>query len=380
VQLRPQLQAARLRLRAALWPIVQAAVAAGAAWYLAHDLLGHRAPFFAPISAAISLSVTVGRRWRNVVQMMFGVALGIAVSEAVVTLVGTGTLPLVLIVVATMSVAVLFNSMPMFVNQAAASAILVVTLRTGGVAGERLVDALIGGGCALVISLLLVPPHPLPYLRDAMRSALHGVAGALRAAADALASAKPRDPEWTLADAHALQDRLAALTAARSAAKDISRMAPLRRRWRPHVERADRRAAHVALLANTALTLMRMAAGVLTEGDHPPRELAESLAELAEGVGVLARGASPEERERVRRLARAIADQRSPVYGPPEVAATELQVRVAANDLLRVMRDEDEEAAWQRAVRVRAAARTSAVTERARRVATRSAAGTQRRR
>src|SRR5919204_9283 len=186
VQLRPHLHAALLRLRAALWPIAQAAVAAGLAWYITHDLLDHPAPFFAPIAAAIALSATVGRRWRNAVQMMFGVALGIGVSEVIVRLIGTGALPLTLIVLVTMSVAALFSSMPMFVNQAAASAILVVTLRTGGVAGERLIDALIGGACALLISLLLVPPHPIPLLARAMRRALQGVATALRAAASDL--------------------------------------------------------------------------------------------------------------------------------------------------------------------------------------------------
>src|ERR687888_543495 len=129
VQLRPQLHAALLRLRASIWPIAQAAVAAGLAWYITHDLLDHPAPFFAPIAAAIALSATVGRRWRNAVQMMFGVALGIGVSEVIVRLIGTGALPLTLIVLVTMSVAALFSSMPMFVNQAAASG-------PGGAAGK----------------------------------------------------------------------------------------------------------------------------------------------------------------------------------------------------------------------------------------------------
>src|SRR3954452_6835156 len=270
VQLRRHLHAAVARLRLHAWPIAQAATAAALAWYVTHDLLDHPAPFFAPIAAAISLGATVGRRWRNVVQMMFGVTLGIGVAEAVAQLVGTGALPLGLIVLVTMAAAVLFSPMPMFVNQAAASAILVVTLRTSGVAGERFVDALIGGGCALLISALLVPPHPLPVLGQAIRRALDGVATALRGAAEALATAQPRDPEWTLAVTHALHGQLAGLAAARATAQDIVRIAPPRRHWRPQVQRADRRAAHVALLANTALTLVRLAAAVLSAGERPP--------------------------------------------------------------------------------------------------------------
>jgi uncharacterized membrane protein YgaE (UPF0421/DUF939 family) len=380
VTLQDRLSAPVQRLRNTLWPIAQAASAAGLAWYVTHDLLGHPSPFFAPIAAAISLSATVGRRWRNAVLMMFGVALGIGVSEAVVKLLGAGVLSLALIVLVTMSVAVLFSAMPMFVNQAAASAILVVTLRAGGVGGERVVDALIGGGCALFVSALLFPPHPLPILGRAIRRALQGVAATLDGAADALATAQPRDPEWTLAVTHALHGQLAGLAAARTTADDIVRVAPLRWRWRQQVERADQRAAHVALLANTALTLVRLAAAVLAEAERPPRELAEAVSELSAAVDTLARGASPHERARVRDLVQSMSEQRAPVYGPPELAAAELQVRAAASDLLRVIRGEEEDAAWRRTIRVRAAARSSAATERARQVAARSGAGALRRR
>jgi hypothetical protein len=179
---------------------------------------------------------------------------------------------------------------------------------------------------------------------------------------------------------HALHGQLAALTAARATAWDIVKLAPLRRHWRPQVERADTRAANVALLANTALTLVRMAAAALEAREEPPRELTESVEQLAGAVDVLAHGASPEERARVRTVVQRIASQRTPLYGPPELAATELQVRAAANDLLRVIRGEDEESAWRRAMHVRAAERTEAATERARKVAARSGAGALKRR
>ncbi|OOK66057.1 putative membrane protein [Mycobacterium kansasii] len=46
------------RLRAVVWPITQTSVAAGLAWYLTHDVLHHRQPFFAPISAVVCMSAT----------------------------------------------------------------------------------------------------------------------------------------------------------------------------------------------------------------------------------------------------------------------------------------------------------------------------------
>jgi uncharacterized membrane protein YgaE (UPF0421/DUF939 family) len=354
------------RLRLAWWPVVQAAAASGLAWYITHDALGHAKPFFAPIAAAISLSAFVGRRWRNAAQMMFGVTLGIVLAEGVVTITSTGVLALSLCVLLAMGGAVLFSPVPMFVNQSAASAILVVALSSGGIAGERLIDAWIGGGCALLVSLLLFPPHPMPLLGRAIRTALESVGTALRGAAEALTSHRARDADATLSITQALHDRLGALTQARATAHDIVRFAPLRRRYRPAIDRADVRAAHVALLANTALTLIRLTAVVLESRAEPPPSMAESLDLLADSTSTLARGATPQERERVREAVSAIADATASTYGPPGIAAAELQLRAAAGDLLRVMRDQDEEAAWQHGLRVRSAVRSSRPAEAAR--------------
>lgn len=347
------------RLRAAWWPVVQASIASGLAWWITHDVLGHPQPFFAPIAAAISLSAVVGRRWRNAVQMMLGVTLGIVLAEGTVALFGTGVLPLTGSVLIAMAAGVLLSPMPMFVNQSAASAILVVALRTGGIAGERLIDAWIGGGCALLISLLLFPPHPLPLLARSIRAALRQVASALAGAAEALASGRPSDADTTMAITQSVHDRLAQLTQARAAASDIVRVAPLRRGNRHDIERADMRAAHVGLLANTSLTLIRLTAAVLESGEQPPPRLTQELAELAESTATLARGATPVERERVRESVMAIAKERPAPYAPPEIASAELQLRAAANDLLRVMRDQDEDLAWRHSLRVRRAVTSS---------------------
>jgi uncharacterized membrane protein YgaE (UPF0421/DUF939 family) len=371
------------RLRSAWWPIVQAAVASGLAWWLTHDVLGHPQPFFAPIAAAISLSAAVGRRWRNAVQMMFGVTLGIAIAEGVVVITGIGVLPLTLCVLIAMAAGVLFSSVPMFVNQSAASAILVVALRSSGIAGERLIDAWIGGGCALAISMLLFPPHPLPLLARSIRGALQGVADALHGAAEALSRRRANDADTTLAITQSVHDRLAALTQARAAARDVVQLAPLRRRYRPDIERADMRAAHVGLLANTALTLIRLSAAVLDSGEEPPAHLAPSLEELADATGTLARGATTSERERVRRAVRNLAEQPASSYGPPAIAAAELQLHAAAFDLLRVMRDQDEDAAWRHGLRMRSAVSASRPAEAARtarRAAAKSGAGVLRKR
>jgi hypothetical protein len=55
---------ARGRVRRALWPATHTALAAALAWLIAHRVLGHAQPFFAPIAAAISLSISHTQRSR----------------------------------------------------------------------------------------------------------------------------------------------------------------------------------------------------------------------------------------------------------------------------------------------------------------------------
>jgi uncharacterized membrane protein YgaE (UPF0421/DUF939 family) len=50
------------RLRINGWPVVQTAVAASVAYFLAVIVIGHEQPFFAPIAAVICLGVTLGQR------------------------------------------------------------------------------------------------------------------------------------------------------------------------------------------------------------------------------------------------------------------------------------------------------------------------------
>ncbi|HSD76505.1 MAG TPA: FUSC family protein, partial [Solirubrobacteraceae bacterium] len=78
------------RIRRAALPIAQTALAAAVAWQLA-SLINDQ-PFFAPISAVISLGLARGRRTLRAVELVLGVAVGIAVADVIVTVLGTGTL------------------------------------------------------------------------------------------------------------------------------------------------------------------------------------------------------------------------------------------------------------------------------------------------
>jgi uncharacterized membrane protein YgaE (UPF0421/DUF939 family) len=202
--LQETIDAASRRVRTMFWAAAQASLAAALAWLTAHGLLGHPQPFFAPIAAAIAMSTNYFGRSRRTVQMVIGVLLGIGVSEVLVALLGTSTVAIGLTVLLTMLVALALGGGfvgegMMFVNQAAASAILVVALRRHGTGAERAIDALVGGGAALVVGVLVFLAAPLPRLRAAERSVLDALASALEQVTEHLGRGEPPAPEWTLA-------------------------------------------------------------------------------------------------------------------------------------------------------------------------------------
>lgn len=250
------------RLRAVWFNLVQTSAAAGLAWYLAHDLLGHPQPFFAPIAAAVSLSTSNVLRAQRAVQMMIGVTLGIGLGSLVQGLLGPGALPIAVAALVALGAAVFIGGGfighgMMFANQTVVSAILVLALYHGGLGLERIFDALIGGAVALVFAVLLFPADPRTVLRNARAGVLGVLHDVLSRAADVAAGRQDPPPNWPLTAVDRVHEQLSGLLEARTTARQVVVIAP--RRWglRDAVEAADLQAVHVALLASSVLQLAR---------------------------------------------------------------------------------------------------------------------------
>src|SRR5438270_167084 len=143
------------RLRERLWPIVQTAAAAVAAWYLARYVLGVHLPLFAPIAAVIALGATHGQQGRRVVELVGGVVLGISVADLIVHAIGAGPWQAGVMIVLAMGAAVALGGGELLVSEAAVSAILIVTLTpTEGLSPDRFLEAGIGGGVGLRVAVL----------------------------------------------------------------------------------------------------------------------------------------------------------------------------------------------------------------------------------
>ena len=277
------------RLRSKLWHIGQCAVAAGLAWYLAHDVVGHARPFFAPIVAVICLGTSYGQRLRRVAEVTVGVAVGVFLADLLLLLIGTGAWQVGVFVAIAMTLTLLLNAGTLFVTQAAVQGIVVVTFAAApGYALNRWADALVGGGVALVAAAV-VPRAPLRRPREQAALVVQRIADLLRAGAD---SAEDGDVERSLAVLEAARstDRLMReLQAAADEGLSVVASSPFRRRHRDDVRRmADLVDPLDRAMRNTRVLVRRMA---FTTYRHQPlprpyvllcEDLADAVEEMSE--------------------------------------------------------------------------------------------------
>jgi uncharacterized membrane protein YgaE (UPF0421/DUF939 family) len=181
---------ARQRVHGHLWPILQTAVAAVSAWYIAVLAGVEHRPTFAAIAAIISLGAAFGERRQRAVQLIGGVMLGIVLADLLVRAIGTGLPQIGLLVVLAMLAAVILGGTELLVTEAAVSAILVSTLSS--TPEVRLLDVLIGGGVALIVNTLVFPPEPLTNVSRATNAVFGELGVVLRDAAGALAAGDAR--------------------------------------------------------------------------------------------------------------------------------------------------------------------------------------------
>ena len=185
---RQRLHSAAIRLRNGWLQILQTAVAAGLAWFLAVLILGVDRPTFAPIAAVIALGLAVGERARRAVELTLGVAFGVVLADLLVSVVGVGAVQAGTVVVLAMALAVFLGGEDLGVKEAAISALIImITFRSSqaGIPIERFLEALIGGGTALLINAL-IPVNPERMVEDAAFPVFAESAAVLEEVADAL--------------------------------------------------------------------------------------------------------------------------------------------------------------------------------------------------
>lgn len=331
---------ARLRrLRSKLWLVGQCAVAAAAAWVIARHAFGHASPFFAPIAAVVCLGTSYGQRLQRVAEVMSGVAMGVGIGDLFVYQFGSGEWQIAVVVTIAMSTAIWLDAGSLLISQAAVQAIVVVTLFPGEDAGfDRVVDALVGGGVALVAATV-VPGAPLRRPREEAAKVTMELARLLRSARQNAFDADVDQASDTLDRARETESLLSDLREAANEGLDVVHASPFRRRSGPQVrsiaevvEPLDR------AFRNTRVLIRRVVVSARLDESMPPDYLAllDQLADATEEIAAeFAADRAPDAAQpRLIEVAERTGDASAPLTLSAAVVLG--QVRSLAVDLLQL--------------------------------------------
>lgn len=320
---------------------IQAGCAAGLSWFVAHDLIGHRQPFFAPVASVVAVGAALGQRLSRVVELAVGVALGVLVGDTLIYFIGTGAWQLGLVVALAVAIAVFVRGTSVIIIQASSSAVLIATLQppTSGLAYPRFLDALIGGGIGIVITALFVPTNPVGVAQRAAEAMLGAMADGIEAVATALDRRDRALAEEALARLRGLSGELSGYQDALTASREAATLSPLWWRSRDELQRYSDGAPDLDRVVRNAQVLARRAVALLREDEPVPTELLAALDKFAAALRELARelehGDEPTKaRELVLAAVRDAAQAQEATLGFSGAMMIG-QLRFAATDLLR---------------------------------------------
>ena len=308
------------RLADKRWHVLQCAVAAGVAWFIAADILDHETPFFAPIAAVVSLGTSYGQRLRRVAEVTLGVAIGVLIADLLVVQLGSGAWQLTLIVALAMSTAFLLDGGQLFVMQAAVQSIVISSLvPEPDQALTRWTDALIGGAVALV-GATVVPAAPLRRPREQAARVMRKIAELLRAASEVMVDGELEHGLDLLADARSTDALIRELQVAADEGMAVVSASPFRVRHRGNL----RRMVELVDPLDRALRSTRVLVRQVAVTAYHRREVPQSYARLAVDLAAAADQVADELR----------ADKMASAARPALLRVGEATGRVERSDVL----------------------------------------------
>jgi uncharacterized membrane protein YgaE (UPF0421/DUF939 family) len=340
------------RLRVSGGLAVQAGLAAALAWYIAHDLLGLKSPVFAPIAAVGTLASSVGQRLRRTIELVIGVALGIAVGDALIIATGVGVWGLGLIVTLAILSATFLGWSAAVVTQAASTGVLLVTVSpsTTNLELSRVLEALIGGVVALAVAALLLPLNPLRVVDRAAEPALDTLARELIEASEALKTRDAGRARLALDHLRAADEELTELKDAIEAGRETAALSPARWGKRAALSRYVESAEYLHRILRNSGALVRRAVTMIEDQEPMPPTLPRAVRLIGEAISVLhyemSSGLEPEAARE--RSLRAVSEAGEAYVTGVGLSGSVVvaQVRTIASDLIRTTGlDEHEDAA-----------------------------------
>ena len=237
---------------------LRAASAAAIAYFVARHMWHHELPFFAAITAFILIGLSREAKFRKVLELSLGVALGIGLAELARVTIGPGTWQIAVVVFVAATLARLLDKSLLFAFQASIQGLLVLLMPvTESMRPEvRFIDAVTGVSVALLVHALS-SGDPRRGQRKAaekffaeLQDTLASLAVAARAGDPAVARAALRHVRQT---SQALTDEW---SLANDAANDLTSYAPQALR---HAEEV-RRIQHLLVGSDRAMRNLRVIA------------------------------------------------------------------------------------------------------------------------
>jgi uncharacterized membrane protein YgaE (UPF0421/DUF939 family) len=225
-------------------------------------------------------------------------------------------------------------------SQAGASAVLVATLQPpeGGFDFERALDALIGGGVALLVSSLLLPVHPMRLVRESTEPVLDRLVEALGQIATALTTRRQETSDAALLAVARADGEHEHLLETLEAAGEAARLSPQRRGSLEGIDRFSVAAGELGRAIENVRALARGAVRATSLDDSIPQEAVQAVQELARSAEELRDYLGDGAPEPVREAAvRAAALANAVLEATGNLSAVHIvgQIRLIAVDLLR---------------------------------------------
>lgn len=289
-RIRSHLAAGLRRLRDNGWPVIQTGVAASLAYFLGNFVLGIQQVFYAPIAAIVCLSLTLGQPAMRAILVTIGISIGLAVADLIALAIGAGTVQVGIVVALAMAAAVLLSERTMLVNQAAISAVLVVVLQPPqqtGFSPDRFLDALVGGGAALVVNYLL-PADPERMVKRAVHPIFAELVSTLEEVAAALRDVDLDRAERALWQARGIDERMSGFQNTLIAGQETARYAPIRRGELGHLQLYADAADRLDLTVRGARSVARAATSAVRDDSPASGPLSEAVLDLSRAAQALA--------------------------------------------------------------------------------------------
>lgn len=273
------------RVRDSANAIVQIVVAATAAWAFAYFVLHQTAPLLAATVTLSSLGLARDARPRQIVETILGLLLGILVAETLYLVAGSGWWQIAVALALSLALGRFLSPQPGFAVAAGLQALIVMIIPST-MPFIRLVDGVVGGVAALVVTAL-IPHNPLrTELRDA-KSLFAAFDSAAAALTQALHRGDRLRAERGLEKSRGVTALIDDWRTSLESGIAIARISPFLRRQRAELARHDRIRRSMDLAVRNLRVIARRVVYLCDDGKRRAVH-ADLLAEITRAAAVIA--------------------------------------------------------------------------------------------